>query len=35
MTLDGIDPSIGLQTGKCIIPLSCVPLEGGDVAAAE
>lgn len=25
MTLDGIDPSVGLQEGKCIIPSSvCV-----------
>lgn len=34
MTLDGIDPSIGLQEGKCIIP-SSVCLEGGVVNSVE
>lgn len=34
MTLDGIDPSIGLQTGKCITPLSWVSLGGEGMAPA-
>jgi len=34
VTLDGIDPSIGLQSGKYVVP-SSVFLERGDVDSKE